>query len=57
VVEEMRYFIKLIFLNNSAPALLYGFCGPTDKPLRNWQEMKRYWDMGNSQTWDIGWEL
>lgn len=33
----MQYFVKLLLLGSKPPALLFGFCAPTEQPFRSWQ--------------------
>lgn len=33
----MKYFVKLLLLASEPPALLFGFCAPTEQPSHSWK--------------------
>ena len=38
----MQYFVKLLLLGSERPALLFGFCAPTEQPPHSWKKKELY---------------
>ena len=34
---DMQYFVKFLILNKTPSVMLFGFCAPTEQPLRQWK--------------------